>query len=148
MKAHRAGIVAAAVALGVSVTPLSGVAFASTLPASSVPTKLLTCEGTTVSRPSSFVISCADGNSELSATRWKTWTENRATGTTTFGLNLCVPYCAASKISQFKDSTVVLTAPESTKHGKIFSKLVVTYTVKGKAKSFVQSWSGDPAFKK
>jgi len=26
--------------------------------------------------------------------------------------------------------------------------LVVTYTVKGKAKSFVQSWSGDPAFKK
>jgi len=25
---------------------------------------------------------------------------------------------------------------------------VVTYTVKGKAKSFVQSWSGDPAFKK
>ena len=86
-------------------------------------TKLLTCSDTTVSRPSNFVISCADANAALSATHWTTWNATSAVGTTDFVLNLCKPYCAASKRTNFYNSSVRLSAPVTTKHGRLFSKL-------------------------
>jgi hypothetical protein len=121
--------------------PSSG---ASTPKASAV--KLLTCADTTVSRPSSFVISCADANSALSATHWSTWSANSATGSTRFALNLCQPSCAASKMSYFPNSVVRLSAPVSTKHGRLFSRLQVRYLLRGKLTSFSFSWTGDSNF--
>lgn len=109
-------------------------------------TTVLTCSGKPVARPATFVISCADGNSELTATRWSSWSATAAAGTTRFGLNLCNPYCAASKMTFFPDSTVRLSAPKATKHGRLFSKLVVTYQLHGKSETFPFSWSGDPSF--
>ena len=117
---------------------------ASTMTASAV--KVLTCTGTTVSRPSNFVISCADANAALTQTHWTTWSANSATGTTRFALNLCKPYCAASKMSYFSKSTVRLSTPVSAKHGRLFSKLVVRYLYQGKMLSFTFSWIGDPSF--
>jgi hypothetical protein len=67
-------------------------------------------------------------------------------GTTRFALNLCTPYCAASKMSYFPHSTVRLTRPVATKHGRLYSRLVVHYLLKGKATTFSFSWSGDPSF--
>jgi hypothetical protein len=43
---------------------------------------------------------------------------------------------------------VTLSSPDSTKHGEVFSKMTVTYKLKGKSKSFVQNWTGDPSFLK
>jgi hypothetical protein len=57
-----------------------------------------------------------------------------------------VPYCAASKMSYFPKSTVRLTDPVTTKHGRLFSSLVVHYQLKGKSKVFSFSWKGDPSF--
>ncbi len=101
---------------------------------------------TTVVRPTSFVITCADGNASLTATHWSTWSASGAVGTTRFALNLCTPYCAASKMSYFPHSTVRLTRPVATKHGRLYSRLVVHYLLKGKATTFSFSWSGDPSF--
>ena len=109
-------------------------------------TKLLTCSDTTVSRPSNFVISCADANAALSATHWTTWNATSAVGTTDFVLNLCKPYCAASKRTNFYNSSVRLSAPVTTKHGRLFSKLVVRYRYQGKTDSFSLSWVGEPRF--
>jgi len=108
--------------------------------------KLLTCTNTKVFKPATFVISCADANSQLTATHWSTWNATSATGTTRFALNLCVPYCAASKMSYFPKSTVRLTDPVNTKHGRLFSSLVVRYRLKGKWKTFSFSWKGDGGF--
>jgi hypothetical protein len=116
-------------------------------PEASAPTvRLLACTGKTVHEPSSFVISCADYNSELTKTRWTSWNGTNAVGTTTFGLNLCNPYCAASRISFFPDSKVVLSDPVTTRHGRLYSKLVVTYKLHGKSDTFAFSWKGDPSF--
>jgi len=109
---------------------------------------MLTCAGKTVVKPVGFVISCADANSELTATHWTSWNARGAVGTTRFGLNLCIPYCAASRMSYFPRSTVRLSAPVPTKHGRLFSKLVVAYRLHGKTRKFDFSWVGIPAFAK
>lgn len=120
----------------------------SALPSSSTATQaqVLTCAGKLAIEPATFVISCADANAMLGATHWSSWTSAGATGTTTFGLNLCNPYCAASKPSSFPRSTVRLFAPVATKRGELFSKLVVTYKINGKTASYAFSWNGEPAF--
>lgn len=110
--------------------------------------RMLTCSGKPVLKPSSFVISCADANSELTDTHWTKWTATGAVGITRFGLNLCNPSCAASRISFFPKSVVQLSAPVATKHGRLFSKLVVTYKLHGKTQHFPFSWAGIPAFSK
>src|ERR1019366_7378153 len=46
----------------------------------------------------------------------------------------------------FPKSTVHFYAPEVTKHGKLFSSLVVHHQLKGKSKTFPFFWKGDPWF--
>ncbi|MHB1974138.1 MAG: DUF4232 domain-containing protein [Acidimicrobiales bacterium] len=108
--------------------------------------RILACTGAPEYEPASFVISCADANSELTATRWTSWTRRGATGVTRFGLNLCNPYCAASRIQFFPDSSVQLSRPVGTRLGELYLLLVVHYRIGGVAKTFSFSWAGDPSF--
>jgi hypothetical protein len=110
--------------------------------------KMLGCSGKTVYKPATFVVTCADGNTMLTETHWTSWTAAAATGRTRFGLNLCNPYCAASKMSFFPHSTVRLWRPVSTKHGRLFSEMRVVYVLHGKTKVLAFSWLGDPSFLK
>ena len=71
--------------------------------ASGTDAKAWTCQGTEVVRPVNFIISCADAGARLTNTKWSSWTTTGAVGETTFALNLCKPYCAASKISYFSE---------------------------------------------
>ena len=135
-----------ALAGSLAVPALATPASAGASPVKSPAVKILACSGAMLVRPSNFVISCADANAALTKTHWTTWNSRGATGTTRFALNLCNPYCAASPISYFPKSTVRLSAPVMTKHGRLFSKLVVRYIYRGKAKTFGFSWAGDPSF--
>ncbi len=101
---------------------------------------VLTCSGTTVVRPQSLVITCADANTLLKATHWTSWGAGGATGTATFAMNLCTPYCAASPITYFPHSSVSLSAPISSRHGSYFSRLVVRYRQGSVIKTFAFSW--------
>ena len=103
--------------------------------------KVLTCSGASVVRPRSLIVTCADANTSLQATKWSTWGAAGATGTTTFALNLCTPYCAASPVSYFPRSSVSLSAPIATRHGNYFSRLVVHYLQGSTPKVFTFSWS-------
>lgn len=109
---------------------------------------LYSCTDKVVVRPGNFVITCADANTQLTATKWTQWGSTLAVGTTRFAMNLCNPSCVASKMSYFPSSVVRLSAPIRTAaHGWLFSKLTVTYRFHGKTKAFHFSWTGDPAFK-
>ncbi|MGB9112663.1 MAG: hypothetical protein WCF24_08045 [Acidimicrobiales bacterium] len=109
---------------------------------------LYSCTGKVVVRPGNFVITCADANTQLTATKWTQWDSTLGVGTTRFAMNLCNPTCVASKISYFPASVVRLSAPIRTSaHGWLFSKLTVTYRLHGRMKTFRFSWIGDPAFK-
>jgi hypothetical protein len=60
-------------------------------------TVLMDCLGKAVTRPSSFMIACADGGQYLSRLRWASWTRGLASGTGNFTFNTCTPSCAAGK---------------------------------------------------
>ena len=109
--------------------------------------KVLTCRGTDVVRPRNYIITCADAYTQLTNTHWTTWTSKSATGTTTFAMNLCKPYCAASKMTFYPRSTVSFTSPVTTKHGSLFSLLTVRYQSGGRPRVFHFSYRGDPSFK-
>ncbi|HEY1826024.1 MAG TPA: hypothetical protein VGG21_08720 [Acidimicrobiales bacterium] len=110
--------------------------------------KMLTCGGAEVARPVNYVISCADANAQLTKTTWTTWSSTRAVGTTDFALNQCNPNCASSKMTFLPHSTVLLTSPVTTKHGRLFEHLSVRYVLAGKVHHFNLSFKGDPSFEK
>ena len=110
--------------------------------------KVLTCQGTGVVRPRTYIITCADGYTQLTNTHWTTWTAKSAAGITTFAMNLCKPYCAASKMTYYPNSAVSFTSPVATKHGSLFSLLTVRYRSGGRPHVFHFSYRGDPSFTK
>lgn len=54
-----------------------------------------------VKRPSSFVLSCADGNEVLEGLTWRGWGENEAVGAGEVVTNGCSPSCAEGKDISF-----------------------------------------------
>jgi len=99
--------------------------------------RLLSCAGTPLLRPhGTVVLSCADAGSELRSTVWQHWGADSASGTTDFGLNLCTPTCAASRMSFFPGSTVRLSAPVTTGKGRLFSRATITYRLHGVRRTF------------
>jgi len=99
--------------------------------------RLLSCSGKPLLRPTGLVVlSCADANSEIRATHWTSWGRTSAAGVTEFGLNLCTPTCAASKITLFPHSHVRLTGVVRTNKGLRFTRAVVTYVLHGATKVF------------
>ena len=110
--------------------------------------KVLTCQGTEVARPRNYIITCADAYTQLTDTHWTRWTSKGAAGTTTFAMNLCKPYCAASKMTYYPNSAVSFTSPVTTKHGSLFSLLTVRYHSGGHSRVFHFSYRGDPSFTK
>lgn len=137
-------IAAAAMAVGVSTAGPSATTPGSTpsVLATDHNVKVVTCSGASVVRPRTLIVTCADANTLLTATKWSTWTAKGATGTTTFGMNLCTPYCAASPISYFPRSSVHLFAPVTSRRGTFFSQLAVRYVMGSKVKTFDFSWQG------
>ncbi|MGH9303202.1 MAG: hypothetical protein ACRDZ5_02195 [Acidimicrobiales bacterium] len=109
-------------------------------------TKLFTCTAGTVTEPRTFVITCADANAQLTSAHWDSWNRSRALGITRFGLNLCKPNCAASRMSYFPGSRVVLSGIELTSRGWLFSSLVVHYQLHHQKEVFRFSWATAPPF--
>ncbi len=103
--------------------------------------KVLTCSGASVVRPRTLVVSCADANTSLQSIHWATWGAGGASGTTTFAINLCTPYCAASPMSYFPHSSVTLSAPVASRAGTYFSRLEVRYTQGSTVKTFRFAWT-------
>lgn len=100
--------------------------------------RVATCDGGAVAAPAELTLSCADANSALTRTRWASWGAASARGVTTFALNPCTPYCAASPIRHFAGASVVLDRPVATAGGDRFSRAVVTYRAGGTVHTYVQ----------
>lgn len=100
--------------------------------------RLLSCTGSPLLRPAgTVVLACADANTELTKTHWRTWDATSATGITDFGVNLCTPSCAQSRIRFFPGSAVRLVEPRRTSKGLVFTRAVITYRLHGSRRTFV-----------
>jgi predicted nucleic acid-binding Zn ribbon protein len=98
--------------------------------------RLLECDGRAVVRPTNFVIACGDGNTAVTNTHWMSWSSTIATGTTTFVVNLCVPYCAASPFTTIKGARIELFHPVKRRSVSYFTSIVVRYTLNGRAQQY------------
>ncbi len=52
-------------------------------------------------RPKSFILTCADANSQLDNLSWSSWTPGLASATGTLEVNDCTPYCAAGHFHSY-----------------------------------------------
>ena len=95
---------------------------------------LVSCAGQAQARPSSFTLTCADGNWGVEHIKWATWGSTAYAATATVYLNDCVPYCA-SPHAKFYYFPALVTAwrPEALPghHGmRYFTRLSWIYTGK------------------
>ncbi len=86
-----AAVLAAAVPASAAGQPHSRPA---TEAAASLPV-VVNCTGHDQTRPSSYTLACADGNSYLHGLRWTVWNSSSAFASGTYTFNDCVPNCAA-----------------------------------------------------
>jgi len=86
-------------------------------------------------RPSTFIISCGDGNSYLTKLKWSAWGSSTARADGVYTVNNCDPYCAAGKFVS-SDAVVALSKPKTFKGQRFFTNLHVGYVSGPKFKSF------------
>lgn len=119
------GITAVVLIATVSSTSTSVFASSSQSSASSS-TKIQPCIGNAQVRPKSYVISCADANTEVSALHWAAWTKTGAHATGKYNFNTCTPSCVAGK-SISDTASIVLSSPKNSGSGRVFSQMLVKY---------------------
>jgi hypothetical protein len=106
------GRTAATVAAGIGVLALAGslpaAAAASPAAARTVTSQvvIVNCRGTGHIRPSSFVLTCADGNDYLTGLHWSSWPVHASAGAAAFGwgterVNDCTPSCAEGHLHSY-----------------------------------------------
>jgi hypothetical protein len=108
-----------------------------TVPASASVARVVVqpCTGRAEVRPSTFVISCADGNSYLTKLKWTAWGTSSAKASAVYTANNCDPYCAAGKFVS-SGAAVTLSEPKTLKGRRFFTALHVGYVSGPKFKSF------------
>ena len=74
-------------------------------------TVVVDCSGQRQTRPSSFILTCADANDALTALHWVSWANNQAFGTGTEKVNTCTPDCADGKFVSYP-ALITLWRPE------------------------------------
>jgi len=99
--------------LKVGCTPPNGVAWISNC-------------GPLVSKPTSLVLACGDGNYLLASLRWNGWGGSAATATGIARANDCKPYCAAGHFHSYR---MTATADRLTACGKAryYARLTIAY---------------------
>jgi hypothetical protein len=129
----RARALVGAVLLLAPVAGLSG-AVASSAGAATT-THLLTCAFKQSTRPTSYILSCADANAGFIGMKWSTWGSARATGHGVLRQDNCTPNCAAGKEIDYVSNVTLYKVVDTKKYGPLFSEAVFHYRVGGKSKS-------------
>jgi hypothetical protein len=89
----------------------SGTTAPASLTATQRSTVVVDCSGQRETRPSSFVLTCADANDALTALNWVSWANNVAFGLGTEKVNTCTPDCADGKLVGYP-ALITLWRPE------------------------------------
>jgi hypothetical protein len=122
-------VVAAAASCGAAAAILAAGAGSATAAPAARPVVVVTCTGRTAVRPSTYVLTCADGNNYLSRLRWVHWA-GEAFGMGLQRINACHPTCVSGKFYSFP-VLVTLWRPRRLpgRHGLLyFSRLTLIHT--------------------
>jgi hypothetical protein len=121
-------VVAAAAGCGAAAAILAVGAGAATAAPAARPVVVVTCTGRTAVRPSSYVLTCADGNNYLTRLGWVHWSRV-AFAVGTERINACFPTCAAGKFYSFPVLVNLWRAQPLRRHGLLyFSRMTLVRT--------------------
>ena len=111
-----------------------GAAVTQTSAGAATATRVLTCTEKLASKPSTYLLSCADANAGWTAVTWSSWTATSASGHGILRQNDCTPNCVSGKFINYR-ATVTLSKVVSTKkYGALFSEAIFHYRVGGATK--------------
>jgi hypothetical protein len=128
----RATAVLGAVLLAAPIMTL-GAAVPSNAGASTT-TRVLTCSEKLTSRPSTYLLSCADANAGWTGMSWSRWNATSAIGRGTLRQNDCTPNCVSGKFIDYRATVTLIHVIDTKKYGDLFSEAVFHYSVAGKSK--------------
>src|SRR5579863_1932947 len=78
------------------------------------PTRLLTCSEKLTTKPSTYLLSCADANAGWQGMTWSQWGTSSATGRGILRQNDCTPNCVSGKFIDYH-ATLTLSGVVETK---------------------------------
>ncbi len=125
----RAAAAAAAIACGVGgAAIMAGPAQAGTAAPSASHVVIVTCAGKGATKPTSFIITCADGYDYLKTLTWTSW-GSTAGGSGKNEINNCIPACYKGKFHSYPvDVTLWRPKPWPHHSGKqYFSRMTLKY---------------------
>src|SRR5579863_9981679 len=98
-------------------------------------TRVLTCTGKLTSKPSTYLLSCADANAGWTDMTWSSWTATSASGHGLLRQNDCHPNCVSGQFINYRASVTLSKVVSTKKHGDLFSEAVFHYRAGGVIKS-------------
>jgi V8-like Glu-specific endopeptidase len=97
--------------------------------------RLLTCTGKLSTKPSTYLLSCADANAGWTDMTWSGWGATSASGRGVLRQNDCTPNCASGKFINYRATVTLSHVINTKKYGELFSTAIFHYSVNGKAKT-------------
>jgi len=133
VKISRATAVLGAALLITPILTLGGVA--DPADAGTAPTHVLTCSLKLATKPSSYLLSCADANASWTGVSWSRWSSSSASGRGILRQNDCTPNCVSGKFINYRATVRLSKVVATKKYGRLFSEAIFRYSVGGKAKT-------------
>jgi hypothetical protein len=99
------------------------------------PTRLLTCTSKLTTRPSTYLLSCADANAGWKGMAWSAWGATSASGHGILRQNDCTPNCVSGKFINYRATVTLTKVVETKKYGELFSEAIFHYSVGDKPKT-------------
>jgi hypothetical protein len=133
LKISRATAVLGAALL---ITPIVAFgAVAAPAAAAATPTRVLTCSLKLATKPSTYLLSCADANASWTGVSWSVWSASSASGHGILRQNDCTPNCVSGKFINYRATVKLSKVVATKKYGELFSEATFRYSVGGKAKT-------------
>jgi len=133
VKISRATAVLGAALLITPFLALAGVA--DPAGAGAAPTHVLTCSLKLATKPSSYLLSCADANASWTGVSWSHWSASSASGHGILRQNDCTPNCVSGRFINYRATVTLSKVVATKKYGELFSEAIFRYSVGGKAKT-------------
>ena len=105
--------------------------------AGAAPTRVLTCSLKLATKPSRYLLSCADANASWTGMSWSVWSASSASGRGILRQNDCTPNCVSGKFINYRATVTLSKIVTTKKYGTLFSQATFHYSVGGKAKTEV-----------
>ena len=103
--------------------------------AGAAPTRVLTCSLKLATKPSRYLLSCADANASWTGMSWSVWSATSASGRGILRQNDCTPNCVSGKFINYRATVKLSKVVATKKYGELFSEATFRYSVGDKAKT-------------